>query len=50
MNVTAAPLETLFVIRVKREIILQGPVDPALGLSTVVSARPPRHRQLRTCA
>ena len=50
MNVTTALLETLFVIRVKREVIFHGPVDLDLGLSTKVSSRPSRHRQLRTCA
>ena len=57
MNVTAALLETLFVIRVKREVIFHGPVDsdlglvdPDLGLSIVVNSRPSQHRQHRTYA
>jgi len=49
MNVTAALLEMLFVIRVKREVIFHGPVDPDLGLSAV-SSRPSRHQYLRPCA
>jgi len=42
MNVTAALLDMLFVIRVKREVIFHGPVDPDLGPSAVVNSRPSR--------
>jgi len=50
MNVTAALLEMLFVIRAKREVMFHRPVDPGLSPSAVVSSQPSRHRQLRTCA
>jgi len=44
MNMTAALLDMLFVIRVKGEVIFHGPVDPDLGPRAVVNSRPSRGR------